>query len=82
MGEKVLGFKKKDGRFNNGYRKDVVFVNDWIIAQSKFVPVVSVKWLEKWANKNMENRTIGFGEDEQIVTVNDLLSAVRKEASK
>lgn len=36
---KVLGFMKKDGRFNNGHRKDVIFVDDWIVGEHKLVPV-------------------------------------------
>ena len=47
--------------------------------KNKFVPVVSLQALEKWIEKHRENRVIGYGEDEQIVLVNDLLSWVKKQ---
>ena len=41
---KVLGFYKKDG---------ILHEWNWLVNETKIVPVVSVKWLESFIKKNI-----------------------------
>lgn len=52
MEEMVLGFKKKDSYKHSLRCGDAVFPDDWVIADKKLVPVVSVEWLKKWCKEN------------------------------
>ena len=87
MTEKVLGFKQTDakqiyifkGKTNHERR-----MNHYKIDEDELVPVVSVKWLEKWCEQ--ESKAVGFGKETRgfmfgrDVILKGLLKAVRLQA--
>ena len=88
MNEKVLGFRKENGRkqypsdglIKQGVRSNTVI--GYLIEKDKLVPVVSVEWLEKWCKEtNFCDWLDTQCNINQECVKDDLLFAAKKEAS-